>query len=82
MDEGVEFARAADGLEGRYSNFFQIGFTAFEFIIDFGQSYPDGHRERINTRVVTNPAYALELLNVLRNSIANYEQTYGAIPKP
>jgi hypothetical protein len=80
MNEGGEASKQADQLEGRYANFFQVGHTAFEFLIDFGQLYPDGTQERLHTRIVTSPTYAQELLRLIRDSIEQYEQTYGKIP--
>jgi hypothetical protein len=66
-------------IEGRYANYFQIGHNAFEFLLDFGQLYSDGKRERIHTRIVTSPSYAKELLKVLGKSVEQYETQFGAI---
>lgn len=65
------------GIEGKYANYFQVGHNAFEFLLDFGQMYSDGTREHIHTRIVTGPSYAKELLKVLKESIAQYEATFG-----
>jgi len=73
--------RAHSQLVGRYANFFQVGHTAFEFVIDFGQSYQGGIAEQHHTRIITSPAYAVELLRLLDDSITRYEGTFGAIPK-
>ena len=64
-------------IEGKYANYFQIGHNAFEFLLDFGQMYSDGTRERFHTRIVTSPSYAKELLKVLGESIDQYEATFG-----
>ena len=80
MNEAGEASKQADQLEGRYANFFQVGHTAFEFLLDFGQLYPDGADEQLHTRIVTSPSYAKELLRLIRDSIEQYEQTYGKIP--
>jgi hypothetical protein len=80
MNEGGEASKQVDQLEGRYANFFQVGHTAFEFLIDFGQLYPDGKQEQLHTRIVTSPSYAKELLRLIRDSIEQYERTYGQIP--
>jgi hypothetical protein len=63
--------------EGRYANYFQIGFNGYEFIIDFGQKYPPS-AERIHTRIVTSPALARNLREVLDNSLRSHEQQHGA----
>lgn len=67
-------------LEGRYANTFKVGQNAFEFVIDFGQSYVDGEKEYFHTRIVTSPYYANILLKTLKDSIETYEQTFGTIP--
>jgi hypothetical protein len=69
-------------LVGRYANFFQVGHTAFEFVIDFGQLYQGSNAEQLHTRIITNPAYATELLKLLDDSVQQYEKTFGVIPKP
>jgi len=68
-----------DGVEGKYANYFQIGYNTFEFLLDFGQLYADGRQERIHTRIITSPAYAKELLQVLWASIEQYEQKFGPL---
>jgi hypothetical protein len=66
-------------LEGRYSNYFKVGHNAFEFLLDFGQFYAESQRAQFHTRIITNPTYAKALLSLLRESIAQYEQTFGVI---
>ncbi len=65
--------------EGRYANAFKVGHNAFEFVIEFGQFYPEGDRERLHTRIVTTPRYVKLLAEVLEQSIRRYEQTFGPI---
>ncbi len=67
-------------LQGRYANFFKVGHNAFEFLLDFGQSYTEGEPEQFHTRIITSPTYAKELLRLIRDSIEQYERTYGQIP--
>ncbi len=68
-------------LEGRYANAFRVGQNAFEFVIDFGQSYVEGKREIFHTRIVSSPFYANILLKTLQESIKRYEKVFGAIPE-
>ena len=70
-----------DQPEGRYANYFEVGHSAFEFILDFGQLYAGDQQARTHTRIITAPVYANTLLETLRGSIDQYEQTFGAIPK-
>jgi hypothetical protein len=61
---------------GRYANHFAVNFSRCEFIFDFGQSYSqNGHAELFN-KIITRPAYARELLEILRDSIARYANRY------
>jgi hypothetical protein len=66
--------------EGRYANYFKVGHNAFEFVLEFTQSYSDPPEERAHTRIITSPAYAKELLAVLQHAIAEYERAFGSIP--
>jgi len=71
----------AGQLEGRYANYFQAGHNAFEFLLDFGQFYPESTEARFHTRIVTGPVYVRAFFETLRESIAQYEQTFGPIQK-
>ena len=79
-DKGKGF-QGAEELEGRYANSFKVGQNAFEFVIDFGQSYVESEKEMFHTRIVSSPFYANILLKVLQGSIERYEQTFGIIPE-
>lgn len=68
-------------LEGRYANFFKVGHNAFEFLLDFGQSYPESESPQFHTRIVTSPIYAKALMETLRESIERYESSFGVITK-
>ncbi len=61
-------------LEGKYVNYFKVGHNAFEFVLDFGQSYLESEDPQIHTRIVTSPAYAKAFLDTLRESLAQYEK--------
>ena len=71
----------AGQLEGRYANYFQVGYNAFEFLFDFGQFHRESTAAQFHTRIITSPVYALAFLETLRESISQYEQAFGAIPK-
>ena len=66
-------------LEGRYANYFAVGYNEHEFVIDFGQSYSEKDPPELCTRIVTGPVYAKVFLKMLRDSIENFETTYGSI---
>jgi len=66
-------------LEGQYANYFKVGHNAFEFVIDFGQYYPETDQAKLYTRIITNPAYAKSLIETLKESIEGYEKSFEAI---
>ncbi len=66
-------------LEARYTNVFQVGFNVVEFVLEFGQSLPDG-RDRFQVRVITSPVHVRELLRLLETSVADFEREFGPIP--
>lgn len=70
--------------EGRYVNYFRIGFNAQEFLFDFGQleqGYEDDDG-RCHTRLVVVPTNTKRFLELLRKSVEGYERTFGRIPDP
>ncbi len=70
-----------DGIkEARFANYFNIGHNAFEVILEFGQFYEGNRRPILHTRVVTSPAYAKQLLQLLSNSLEEHERAFGIIP--
>ena len=68
-----------DQPEARYSNDFKMGHNAFEFLLDFGQFYPDSSEARLHTPIVTSPVYAKVCLHTLRESVDQYDESFGEI---
>lgn len=64
-----------------YANYFEVGHTAFEFVMDFGESYAT-RTPRCHTRIVTSPTYALALLTTLRKALDDYEALFGKADAP
>ncbi|OEU69903.1 MAG: hypothetical protein BA863_07780 [Desulfovibrio sp. S3730MH75] len=81
MNHKREIPLNAGKLEGRYANYFKVGHNAFEFVIEFSQFYPESEEAELHTRIITSPVYAKGLLEILRDSIKRYEQSFGAISK-
>lgn len=69
----------AGTLEGQYANYFQVGHNALEFLLDFGQFYPNSTIAHFHTRIITNPVYAKAFLDTFRESIEQYERVFGSI---
>lgn len=69
--------RKKRSLQGKYANYFKVGHNAYEFVIDFGQYYPETEEAELFTRIVTSPAYAKSLLQTLQDAITFYEGVHG-----
>jgi hypothetical protein len=67
----------AESIERKYTNYFQIGQNAIEFIFEFGQLFSDEPVPLLHTRIVTTPSYAKDLLNLLKKAVAEHETQYG-----
>jgi Protein of unknown function (DUF3467) len=80
MNEDPESDTSHAPLEGRYANCFNSGFNAFEFVFEFGQYFPGAGDAHWHTRVITSPPYAKALFETIRQSLTNYENSYGSIP--
>jgi hypothetical protein len=72
-------AENAERLEGRYSNYFEVGYNALEVVLQFGQFYADAGKPRYHTKIAMGPYYAKGLLETLQGSLEKYQQSYGAI---
>ena len=66
--------------KGVYANYFEVGHTAFEIVLDFGQRYGNVAAP-CHTRVVTSPVYAQALLETLRESLEQYMAAFGPLPE-
>ena len=78
MDPSSNFSGKHSKLEGKYAIHFAVGYNAYEFIFDFGQSFSENEEAELTVRVVTSPFYAKEFLKTLQKSIEQYEKTFGA----
>jgi hypothetical protein len=65
----------------RYANYFSVGHTAFEVIIESGQFYSGDLEPQTHTRIVTSPAYAKMFHAILGDSLDRYELSFGPIPE-
>jgi hypothetical protein len=76
---GHDDSGGAHDLEGRYANYFKVGYNAFEFVLYFGQYYTEDEGAQLHTRIVTGPIYAKALLEFLQDCIDKYEFEFGVI---
>ena len=82
MNDDLQDEKDDGELEGRYANYFQVGHNAFEFVLEFGQLYRDGDAPSLHTRIIANPAYVKEFLQVLGDALNAYQQTFGEVDDP
>ena len=79
MNHGSPKWEGAGTIEARYANCFKIGHNAFEFVIDCGQMTDETDDLRLSARIVTNPRSAEALYLVLKQTLDEYESTFGVI---
>jgi hypothetical protein len=73
--------------EGKYVNYFKVGYNADVFVIDHYQFFPETDDEEADIksldgpkyRIITSPANAKQLLAHLKTSLVNFEKNYGTI---
>ena len=67
--------------EGRYANFFKVGHTSCEFVLEFGQLFPEvGHAAPLlHTRIISSPPYVKALVDTLNQSVQQFEAEFGPI---
>ena len=56
-------------LLGKYANYFEMRYTSEEFLLDFGQHYPDGAPAGCHTRIIINAESAKVLSEMLQACI-------------
>ncbi|NJN54049.1 MAG: DUF3467 domain-containing protein [Anaerolineae bacterium] len=65
-----------------YANVAFISHTPAELILDFAQVLPRTPRGKIMSRIIMSPMHAKMLHNALGQSLATFEQQFGAIRLP
>jgi hypothetical protein len=61
---------------GQYANYFEIGYNAFEFVLDFGQSFHESDETELYARIILSPGCAKDLCSVLEESIDQYTKKF------
>jgi hypothetical protein len=65
--------------KGIYANYVEVGHTAFEIVIDFGQRYDGKGPSPCHTRIVMSPVYAEALRRTLDDALAQYRERFGTL---
>lgn len=79
MDSDADATKRRKPVEGLSSNHFEIAFTEFEFLLDFGQAYDDSKDAIFHTRIIMTPRSAKTLSHMLEQLVAQYEETVSPI---
>ena len=67
--------------EARYANYFSIGRDACEILLEFVQYHESDQEPEPHTRIVTTPLNATRFVELLHDSLCQYEAQYGSIPE-
>ena len=73
----LEISQLIEG--GVYSNVANIIHNKNEFIFDFAIVLPGKNAARVQSRIITSPVHAKQLMLALQNNISKYEQSFGEI---
>jgi hypothetical protein len=65
--------------EGKYANYFEMGYTRSEILVDFGQFDSEIQAGVRHTRIILNPASAKVFLKMLSEVLASYESEVESI---
>jgi hypothetical protein len=65
--------------EGIYSNLAIITHSNSEFVVDFVRMMPGVPKAKVKSRIVLTPQHAKRLMKALKDNIAKFEQSNGAI---
>jgi hypothetical protein len=76
---GSDAGRKGSPVEGRSSNHFELAYTNFEFLLDFGQAYDTSEHVLLHTRIIMTPSSVKTLSHMLQHLIGQYESEVGPI---
>ncbi|MBS2032805.1 MAG: DUF3467 domain-containing protein [Deltaproteobacteria bacterium] len=65
--------------QGTYCNLALLSHSESEFTFDFIYVQPQQPKAKVRARIITNPAHAKRLAQVLAENIARYEARFGEI---
>lgn len=60
--------------EGHSANHFEVAFTNYEFLLDFGQAYDPAEFALIHTRIILSPRNAIVFSRMLADLVEQYKQ--------
>ena len=75
MAECDEKSGERERREGRYANYFEVGYNANEFVVDFGQDHGDAEK-LLHSRIIMHPGYVRSLIKLLSESLEGWRGEY------
>jgi hypothetical protein len=71
-------------IEGKYVNYFKVGYNADVIVLDYFQVFPGDEEDAAGVthpeyRLITSPGDAKQFLAHLERTLAEYEKRYGRI---
>ncbi len=63
-----------------YANYFEVAYSAFEFLIDAGQLEPQSGQMQLASRIALSPVHAKLLAQLLIQSLEQFEASHHPIP--
>jgi Protein of unknown function (DUF3467). len=66
----------------KYANYFKVRMNPYELLMEFGQFHLEDREPVIHTQVVTTPSFGKLFLNLLTDSIHDFEAECGTIDLP
>jgi hypothetical protein len=69
-----EASRSRAFPEGHFANHFEVAFTNYEFLLDFGQAYDPADCALIHTRIILSPRNAIVFSRMLADLVEQYKQ--------
>ncbi len=79
MNEETKEIGDIQDLEGRYADAFKVGQSAYKFVLEFGQYNPEKAATHFHTRMILGPDDARRVLEILIQSMRDYEDQFGRI---
>jgi hypothetical protein len=65
-----------------YANYFKVRMNPFDLMMEFGQFHTEDPEPLIHMRVVTTPQFGKVFMNLLADSIHDFEAASGIIESP
>lgn len=69
-----------ESMQGKYTNYCQVGQNGMEFVIDFGERYGEEADPLIHTRIVATPVSMKAMVAALVEAVGIYQRRFPQTP--